>query len=268
MVRKLLLLTFLAAPFLAAGCSTSDDDDSGDNCNVDADISSTCGGATGYSCNSGTTPDDDDPTRVCGAGVTAADGSDTYCCYDSGFTAGSCTPDDTTTDSCEAGSFGFICAAGDTDPSTQDSSLGSCSAPANGGTADLYCCTYSASGGGGGGVTIPTNCTAASDVTDSCGSGNGYACNPGTTPEDDDPTRICSQPTVNGGEDDFCCYDSGFTAGSCTPSDATTDACAEGTYGFTCAAGDTDPSTQDSNLSACSVPAGDSDTDFYCCTYN
>jgi hypothetical protein len=273
MVKKLLLLTFLAAPFLAAGCSTSDDTTGATNCNQSSTVSATCqSGSTGYACDSGTTPDDDDPTFVCSAGV-AADGSDNFCCFDSGFTTtgGSCAPDDGVTDSCAEGTYGFTCAPGDTDPSTQDPNLTACSAPAGTATADLYCCTYSATTPGGGGNPIPANCSADATVTTACGgTANGYSCDIGTTPEDDDPTRVCSQPTADGSSDDFCCYDSGFstTGGSCTPDDSVSDACAEGTYGFSCAAGDTDPTTQDSALTSCSVPDTSTNADLYCCSYN
>ncbi len=274
MVRKLLLLTFLAAPFLAAGCSTSDDDDGlgGSHCNTDAYLTATCAGPTGCSCDTGTTPDDDDPTRVCGDGVT--DGtSDNFCCFDSGFTAGSCTPSQGTTDQCAEGTYGFECATGDTDPASQDSSLSACSVPVGDSDTSFYCCTYTADttgGGGGGTVVIPANCTAEPDVTSTCGTGAvGYACDEGTDPESDDPTRVCSTPSLASGEDDYCCYE-GFstTGGTCTPDDGVTDSCGAGSYGFSCAAGDTDPTSQDPNLTSCSVPADGGDADLYCCSYN
>ena len=114
----------------------------------------------------------------------------------------------------------------------------------------------------------PTNCNV--DTTLTCASGStGYACDIGTDPESDDDTRICSTPTPGATEDDYCCADSGFSTsgGSCVPDDGVSDSCEDGSYGFNCAAGDSDPTTQDSALDQCSHPDTSTDSDLYCCTY-
>ena len=119
-------------------------------------------------------------------------------------------------------------------------------------------------GGSGGGTTEPTITGCTQDSTLNCsGGGFGYACAAGDNPENTD-NLVCSDPTANGSEDDFCCVvDTGVPSG-CTPDDNITAACAEG-YGFSCAAGD-NPDTGDGSL-VCSDPTPDGSNDDFCCTY-
>ena len=122
MVKKLVLLAFLAAPFLAAGCSNSDDTTGGGGgggtivtpagCNADTTLSC-AGGSTGFACDIGSNPEDEDSSLSC-SDPALASGEDDYCCF-TGFTGSSttCTPEDDVTLACDAGNVGFCGAAGD-----------------------------------------------------------------------------------------------------------------------------------------------------------
>ena len=281
MVRKFVLLAFLAAPFLAAGCSTSDDTTgpgpgpgpgptplpAPTGCNVDTTLSCS-GGSTGFACDIGSNPEDEDSTLSCSTPALAS-GEDDYCCY-AGFTGSSttCQPDDSLTAACpDPTSYGYTCAAGD-NPVTYDATL-NCSDPTPDGDSDDFCCTYGtvSTGGDDGGGTIPAGCNA-DDTLDCSGSGaQGFACDIGSNPEDEDSSLSCSNPALASGEDDYCCF-TGFTGTSttCEPNDDLTDACPdENSYGYTCAAGD-DPKTYDSTLN-CSDPTPNGDEDDFCCEY-
>jgi hypothetical protein len=169
------------------------------------------------------------------------------------------------TATCPSGTYGFVCAAGD-DPTTYDSSL-TCGAPTSDGANDDYCCDYGGGSSSSGGGAIPPGCALDSTV-DCTGSGaNGYACAAGDNPENYDGL-VCSDPTPNGSEDDFCCFTGGtWSTTTCNPDDAMSGFCAPGAYGFLCASGD-DPTTYDASLT-CSTNRPDPDGvhDDYCCTY-
>ncbi len=91
--------------------------------------------STGYSCDSGESPDQTDSSLVCSDGTPGGGGLTLYCCLQ--FTSSSCAPD-SSVGGCTGDSFGFSCTGTDT-PDEADPSL-QCSdaTPVNG--ALLYCC--------------------------------------------------------------------------------------------------------------------------------
>jgi hypothetical protein len=108
--------------------------------------------------------------------------------------------------------------------------------------------------------SAPSGCGEDSSVT--CSQGVGWSCAAGDDPENEQSNLSCSEPTADGSNDDFCCFE--WTYGSsCTPDDALTSVCQPGTYGYRCQAGD-DPSSLDSSLD-CSSPTPDGPDDDFCC---
>jgi hypothetical protein len=278
MVKKLVLLAFLAAPFLAAGCSNSDDDTSPGGgtitppagCNADSTLSCS-GGSTGFACDIGSNPESEDSSLSCSDPNTDSNSEDDYCCF-TGFTGSSttCTPDDDVSLACADGTFGFSCVTGD-DPTTYDATL-VCSDSSDTGSGESdFCCVYGGTATGGdddnGGGTPPTGCTV--DTTLDCsGSGAiGYACTIGDNPEAEDDSLSCSDPnTDSNNEDDYCCF-TGFTGSSttCQPDDDVTLACDTG-YGFSCVTGD-DPTTYDASLTCSDSTDTEDGESLFCCTY-
>jgi hypothetical protein len=115
-------------------------------------------------------------------------------------------------------------------------------------------CTASAS------VSPPAGCSQDSSV--SCSAGVGWSCSAGDNPEQEQSGLSCSEPTADGSNDDFCCFE--WTYGSsCTPDDGLTSVCQPGSYGYRCSAGD-DPTSLDSSLN-CSTPTPDGSDDDFCC---
>jgi hypothetical protein len=124
-------------------------------------------------------------------------------------------------------------------------------------TAAIAGCTASADVGP---PAPPSGCSADNSV--SCSEGTGWSCAAGDNPENETSGLSCSDPTSDGSNDDFCCFE--WTYGStCTPDDALTTACQSGSYGYRCQAGD-DPSSLDSSLN-CSSPTPDGADDDFCC---
>lgn len=111
------------------------------------------------------------------------------------------------------------------------------------------------------GLSPPPGCSADSSV--SCAQGDGWSCDAGDNPEAEQSGLSCSDPTPDGPNDDFCCFDWSYGTSSCTPDDDLTGSCQAGSYGYQCNAGD-DPSTLDSSLS-CSSPTADGSQDDFCC---
>ncbi len=284
MLRKLSLLATLAALLVVAACSTSSSSGTPTNtaiappanCNED-DMLECSGGSTGFACQSGTDPEGEDATLACSTPVTAGN-TDEYCCFSvpGDDDDSTCQPDDTI--ACETSTVGYSCAVGD-EPTTLDSTL-TCSPPSTSdddgglGVAE-YCCARSGTATGdddddGKDAGPPAGCTV--DATATCtGDSVGYSCGTGVNPETVDPGLTCSAPSAgaNGQQIFYCCF-TGFqdpSAGTCQPDDDVSLACASGTFGFSCAAGDSDPTTQDDSLSACSASTTVGDEDDYCCAY-
>jgi hypothetical protein len=92
--------------------------------------------ATGFTCTPGDNPELEDSSLSCSIPVTDSSGNDDFCCFQ--WTGTTCTPDDTITQFCDASSFGYACAPGDT-PQSLDPSL-NCSAPHPNGNEDDFCC--------------------------------------------------------------------------------------------------------------------------------
>jgi hypothetical protein len=106
----------------------------------------------------------------------------------------------------------------------------------------------------------PSGCNTDSSVQ--CSQGTGWSCAAGDNPQQESSGLSCSDPTPDGSNDDFCCFD--WTYGStCTPDDGLTSVCQPGSYGYRCQAGD-DPSSLDSSLN-CSSPTPDGSDDDFCC---
>jgi hypothetical protein len=121
-------------------------------------------------------------------------------------------------------------------------------------------CTASASVGAEGSGP-PAGCNVDSSI--SCSEGAGWSCAAGDNPEAEQSGLSCSDPTPDGPNDDFCCFDWTYGDSSCTPDDGLTSVCQPGSYGYQCAAGD-DPTTLDSSLN-CSSPTPDGASDDFCC---
>jgi hypothetical protein len=113
------LLSSTVFVMAAAGCSSSaSPDDSPDDCSPDSTLQC-AGGATGFSCTGGATPDTSSLT--CSTGTDMPDGTTGYCCIDFSGSSSTCSPDDSVS-GCESPSYGFSCAGSDT-PDETDSSL-------------------------------------------------------------------------------------------------------------------------------------------------
>lgn len=117
------------------------------------------------------------------------------CTVSSGPPAYTCDPDPTV-QGCPANADGFSCTGGDT-PEQSDSSL-YCSdgVPGNAGSR-LYCC-----------VTFSVHVTCAPDPTvQGCiPSSIGFSCTGGDTPDQGDPSLVCSQGVPgNAGSLLYCC---------------------------------------------------------------
>jgi hypothetical protein len=271
MVRKVALVTMLAAGLCGTACSDTPAPDTEDDvqagCNVDITLSCPAG-STGFACDIGSNPESEDPALSCTDPKPDGDNDDDYCCF-TGFTGNSttCQPDDDVSLACADGTFGFSCVIGDV-PTTFDATL-VCSDSSDAVTGESdFCCVYgdTATGDDDGG-TAPPGCTA--DPTLDCsGSGAiGYACTIGDNPEAEDTSLACSDPNTDAdNEDDYCCF-TGFTGSSttCIPDDDVTLACDEG-YGFSCVTGD-DPTTYDASLTCSDSKETEAGASLFCCTY-
>lgn len=124
----------LAATFVVACTVNSTTNNSGNTCGQDTSVTCSEGGS-GYSCSGSDSPDQDDSTLDCSAGVT--DGANTdYCCIT--ITSGSTCSPDSNVEGCASGSYGFSCTGSDT-PDTANSSL-TCSSGTPGSGETSYCC--------------------------------------------------------------------------------------------------------------------------------
>lgn len=112
-----------------------------------------------------------------------------------------------------------------------------------------------------GGSTVGSACTASASIA-CAGGATGYACQPATNPELEQPGLACTSPIINGSVD-FCCFP--WPGGnSCTP--LPDFQCDSNSYAFQCAPGDS-PDLADAKL-ACGQPFPDSNGSAdYCCTY-
>ena len=244
------------------------------DCNEDVLVSCS-GGATGFTCAAGADPETEDPTYSCSiAAMTCVDPCTcqvSFCCFVPTGPEGSCTSDNTL--ACPPGpdSYAYQCGGG-ADPATLDAAL-HCAPPTPDadGIHDDFCCTYLGSIPDGG---PPTGCTL--DGTLLCSGGaNGYSCNAGDNPANEDLTLSCSTPQTDPttGGDDFCCFSApagDFGSSTCVADDDLTTVCPDAdSYGYQCVSGD-DPSTLDSSLTGCSAPTPDADGvhDDFCCTYD
>jgi hypothetical protein len=111
------------------------------------------------------------------------------------------------------------------------------------------------------------------DSSVSCsGSAVGYSCASGDAPPDQtDSTLVCSEPTVVGGTDEYCCYTNTIVvSSSSTCQEDGTVSCQGDSYGFSCTGPDT-PDQDYSNLN-CSSPTSGPDASgnpasLFCCAY-
>jgi hypothetical protein len=265
-------ITFVAIGIALAACqaqaSVGVEPDIG-GCSQDPTVDCS-GGGWGYSCAQGNNPEDEDSSLSCSVPAPDSDGNDDYCCFTWSPQGGgsSCTPDDALTSACpDPDSYGYQCAEPNDDPTSLDPTL-NCSQgePDADGTDADFCCNYGQPYGGGG--TYPTGCSPDSTVDCSGSGAEGYSCGAGDNPENYD-NLVCSDPTPNGSEDDFCCFPGGsaFSQTTCYPDDSLTSFCQDGSYGFQCDSGD-DPTSYDATLT-CSdnQPDPDGVHDDYCCTY-
>ncbi len=169
-------------------CCTS----GGGGCQQDSSVTGCVDGSTGYSCDSGTTPDSS--SLSCSDGV-ASGSQDTFCCIDFiSSSSSTCQADDSVT-GCQGDAYGFSCAGTDA-PDQSDSSL-VCSYGVPGSNGDTnYCCV---------GFTS-TSCQQDPTVTGCSGDSFGFSCTGSDTPSDANAALVCSQ-AVQGANGDllYCC---------------------------------------------------------------
>lgn len=106
-------------------------------CQQDGAVQGCTGGAFGYSCDNGESPDQTDPNLDCSVGIVDSSGLTDYCCID--FSSSTCAPDPTV-GGCVGSSFGFSCTGSDTPDETDGSLTCSEGVPGNAGST-LFCCT-------------------------------------------------------------------------------------------------------------------------------
>ena len=115
---------------------------------------------------------------------------------------------------------------------------------------------------------VPAPCVVDSALSCPAGS-TGYTCQAGSNPEAEDTALACSDRKADDdNEGNFCCF-AGFTGSSttCQPDDDVSLACADGTFGFSCAVGD-DPTTFAATLTCSdSSDTGTGESNF-CCVYD
>jgi hypothetical protein len=255
----------------ASGGSTSSGSSGGDlpvptNCQADGTLDCS-GGGTGFACDTGDNPENEDPTYSCSTPQSSA-GEDDFCCF-TGFadSSSSCTSDDNLTAVCpDPDSYGFQCDTGD-NPVTLDPSLDNCSTatPDADGMHDDFCCTLgssssTSSSGSGDDSSFGTGCVADNGLDCTAG-GTGISCPSGTTP--DDTAGICSDPSSQAdGTDGFCCIT--ITDTGCSQDDTVT-GCDYPSYGFSCTSGSPDPGTEDSSLNCSTATPDPNGNDDYCC---
>jgi hypothetical protein len=97
-----------------------------------------------------------------------------------------------------------------------------------------------------------------------CGSpSTGYSCGNGESPDQSDPSLVCSVGTVSGdGLTLYCCIQ--FTSSSCS-ADPSVQGCVGDSFGFSCTGTDT-PDEADSSLTCSSSTPGANGALLYCCT--
>jgi hypothetical protein len=161
---------------------------------------------------------------------------------------------------CDVDALGISCPAG----TSPDSSTFVCSDPVANGNLDSYCCI----------VWSGSTCAEDPNVTSSCGDpAFGFSCTGTDSPDQTDPTLICSDPTTDPttGDSLYCCTD-GYTppssSGGTIPAGCAADgsvSCTGNAFGYSCAPGD-NPEVEDPSLS-CSIPETDPATgnDVFCC---
>jgi len=95
----------------------------------------------------------------------------------------------------------------------------------------------------------------------------GYSCAGGASPPDaSDPSLVCSDPTISGPDDLYCCYtNTTVVAASTCSQDFSVAGCPPDSYGFSCTGADT-PDQDYSNLNCSSGTPGNGAT-LFCCTY-
>lgn len=171
------------------------------------------------------------------------------CTASASTSGGSCSTDSSV--SCSSGT-GWSC-SGSAQPQDTNS--------------DIVCSTD----GAGDFCCASSSCSYDSSVV-GCQSGSvGYSCASGSAPPDQsDATLVCSEPTSNGGSDDYCCYTNATTApsGATCAEDSSVMGCQPGSFGFSCTGSD----TPDMDFSNITCSAGTPGTDasgatatLFCC---
>lgn len=157
-----------------------------------------------------------------------------------------CTAD--TTVDCMQGN-GWSCTGSDT---PEDNADVVCSTGTEDSGKTDYCCVT------GSGVT--STCSIDSSVT--CQEGTGFSCTGSDSPDQSDSSLVCSEPSSDGSNTDYCCTP--YSSGGTCMQDSTVTGCTSGSYGFSCTGSDS-PSSTDSSLT-CSTPTTDPNGGMdYCC---
>ncbi len=244
----LLCLAPLALPVLATGCSTSVSASATTGTCTAATIA-TCSD-TGYTCTGTAEP------AVSGM-LCSGDGSGNFCCVaTTGTVTGSCT--NVLSDVCtNGGGTAYRCDGAARPEQTYTGII------CNTNGAGDYCCVTS------------STCSFDANVSGCVSGSYGYSCAVGDAPPDAaDPTLVCSEPTTQNGQDEYCCYTNTTTAPATATcqQDASVTGCAADSYGFSCTG--TDHPEVDFSGITCST-TGTPGTDLngnaatlFCCTYS
>lgn len=182
----------------------------------------------------------------------------TYCCF---AVDPSCVQDTSVT-GCNGASTGYSC-TGSVPPDSTDLTL-ECSVgvpdPTSGSTTD-YCCLT-------GDTFVSGTCEADAAVADCAGGSYGFSCVGTNTPDQTDPTLVCSDGAPDGSNTDFCCLVMQDSSSSCAPDASVTSRCtAPGSFGFKWTSAMDDPMALDPSLT-CEPGVVDADgaSEDFCCT--
>jgi hypothetical protein len=175
-------------------CCSQPQAQAANSCEPDASITSCGSTAVAYTCTGAATPVSVDPALDCGSGVPGPNSTLSYCCNVTSSTTSSCNVDTTLT-SCGDVSTGYRCTGGIT-PTDTDATL-DCGDGVDGGDGTAaFCCIQFSS----------TTCMADSEVVGCTGGSYGFSCTSTATPDQEDPSLVCSDPIPGtDGKSLYCC---------------------------------------------------------------
>ncbi len=140
---------------------------------------------------------------------------------------GTCSPDSTVV-GCVGAAAGYSCSGTDS-PDAIHSALTCSDGTASNNGVTLYCCVET--------TTVAAGCTADSSIVGCKGSSIGFSCTGTTSPDQGDPSLVCSAGTASGSASLFCCASYTPSIGTCAQ-DATVQGCPSPSIGFSCSGSD------------------------------